>query len=471
MPTLNVADLDARTAGNLSAGTPRAAGVQTSFSQLMQTATDISEHTSPLPTNAGDGSQLLKAASVNPTANQEPVQLVSKVGWQQAPTSCLCFRLGEWVGGEWVGEQASYGIQLPSTDIQQSESLPDNHWHPTSEESKSLASTPSLFPTLVFERAEQEIAGQADVTQLGLSISQEDFARIAEKLATQQIKGDESKLWFLESPLPMRTHLGALGSYVKGHHLTENSVEPPGNLNSLSQNPAADVSGDLWNSQATDASKPTKLVLPTPSLPFDSGVSPDASSPLTVDAAMELISTSVVEEGPRQLPLSLDAGIFSGGSLSSQPGISHGLAVKSSSVGISAPELATQILPTVFRLLESSKSDRANTVHLELQPAELGRIAIQVEHSNAAVSVHIVAAESLSSELLTLHKAELLDSLADAGLENATVDVSQGGSTERRDSGGERARDNKSRDRSPIAADMPAIPQSILLHNALDIVV
>ena len=63
---------------------------------------------------------------------------------------------------------------------------------------------------------------------------------------------------------------------------------------------------------------------------------------------------------------------------------------------------------------------------VQLHPAELGQLQITIEHTAEKVSAQIVASESASVELLMQEKDFLLETLAELGLGDASLDVFQG---------------------------------------------
>jgi hypothetical protein len=109
-------------------------------------------------------------------------------------------------------------------------------------------------------------------------------------------------------------------------------------------------------------------------------------------------------------------------------------------------------------------------ISLDLQPAELGHLTIRVEQTAESISAQIVAAEQISTELLLSQKEILLQSLSQAGIENATVDImhrEQGSHSFQDDHRGQPTRQGIPR-AQPSAAVQPGSAEAA---SSLDIIV
>ena len=84
----------------------------------------------------------------------------------------------------------------------------------------------------------------------------------------------------------------------------------------------------------------------------------------------------------------------------------------------------TETLVREVRLTEGIGDSKQIT--LQLHPAELGRLVLQVAWENETVTAQVVASELATSEMLNRDKSILIDYLSEHGLELASFDVSHG---------------------------------------------
>ncbi len=90
----------------------------------------------------------------------------------------------------------------------------------------------------------------------------------------------------------------------------------------------------------------------------------------------------------------------------------------------SRPEAIKKTSETVRDAVASSLRLEGKTVQVELHPAELGALKIQVTQHEDSIEAQIIASESMTSELLIAHREQLLETLADLGYDNAEVNIS-----------------------------------------------
>ena len=75
-------------------------------------------------------------------------------------------------------------------------------------------------------------------------------------------------------------------------------------------------------------------------------------------------------------------------------------------------------------MIEAEDGSSVKTMFLELNPADLGRLKIQVEQTAESVAAQIIASEMVSSDLLASKKEALLEALSNLGFKDASVDIS-----------------------------------------------
>lgn len=98
--------------------------------------------------------------------------------------------------------------------------------------------------------------------------------------------------------------------------------------------------------------------------------------------------------------------------------------VANQSRGTQATNLFGQVATALLQLVEQPSGDSMRSVFIELQPAELGNLKIQVEQMGESIVTQVIASELVSSELLIQHRDVLVETLTDLGFENASVDIS-----------------------------------------------
>ena len=76
-------------------------------------------------------------------------------------------------------------------------------------------------------------------------------------------------------------------------------------------------------------------------------------------------------------------------------------------------------------LREHVSLQRDGTLQVNLEPAELGRVSITVQRTADGLAAQLVAAESLTTELLITQQQDLKDTLVNFGFDEVHVDVSQ----------------------------------------------
>jgi hypothetical protein len=74
--------------------------------------------------------------------------------------------------------------------------------------------------------------------------------------------------------------------------------------------------------------------------------------------------------------------------------------------------------------IRSSLQLDGKTVQLELHPAELGMLKIQVTQVDHNIETRIIATEFATSELLLNHRDQLMEALAELGFQSSDVDIS-----------------------------------------------
>lgn len=74
--------------------------------------------------------------------------------------------------------------------------------------------------------------------------------------------------------------------------------------------------------------------------------------------------------------------------------------------------------------IQSSLRLDGKTVQLEIHPAELGALKIQVTQVGNSIETQIIATEFVTSELLLSHRDQLMETLADLGFKSSDVDIS-----------------------------------------------
>jgi flagellar hook-length control protein FliK len=86
--------------------------------------------------------------------------------------------------------------------------------------------------------------------------------------------------------------------------------------------------------------------------------------------------------------------------------------------------ITEQVVSAVTQVIESADGSAVKTMFLELNPADFGRLKIQVEQTAESVAAHIIASEIVSSDLLASKKEALLEALSNLGFADASVDIS-----------------------------------------------
>ena len=89
-------------------------------------------------------------------------------------------------------------------------------------------------------------------------------------------------------------------------------------------------------------------------------------------------------------------------------------------------DVAMQVAAVFTSGLTSLDKEPVQTISLELHPAELGHLKIRVEQTADQLIAHIIASEQASSDLLQQEKSFLLESLAELGFGETSLDISQG---------------------------------------------
>ncbi|MEM6472255.1 MAG: flagellar hook-length control protein FliK, partial [Planctomycetota bacterium] len=78
----------------------------------------------------------------------------------------------------------------------------------------------------------------------------------------------------------------------------------------------------------------------------------------------------------------------------------------------------------LLRAAETSLRQEGRTIQLELSPAELGTLRIQVLQTEHSIETQIVASEAVASELLNAHREQLTAALQSLGFETSDVEIS-----------------------------------------------
>lgn len=138
----------------------------------------------------------------------------------------------------------------------------------------------------------------------------------------------------------------------------------------------------------------------TQNLAFDVAPSSVATASETVQTvAPELPDNSIVESALE--PLTLDAFIEENAS----------------------PTSLRETAKVVGDAMAMSLREDGQTVEIDLHPAELGKLKIQVTQVDQAIEAQIIATEFVTSELLNGHREQLMETLAELGFETSDVDI------------------------------------------------
>ncbi len=89
-----------------------------------------------------------------------------------------------------------------------------------------------------------------------------------------------------------------------------------------------------------------------------------------------------------------------------------------------SPEAVKKTAEVINDAMRSSLQLEGQTVRVEIHPAELGTLKIQVTQSDQAIETQIIATEFVTSELLTSHRDQLMEALSDLGFETSDVNIS-----------------------------------------------
>ncbi|MCS7469501.1 flagellar hook-length control protein FliK [Stieleria sp. ICT_E10.1] len=88
-----------------------------------------------------------------------------------------------------------------------------------------------------------------------------------------------------------------------------------------------------------------------------------------------------------------------------------------------SPEAVKKTAEVIHDAMRSSLQLEGQTVRVEIHPAELGTLKIQVTQSDQAIETQIIATEFVTSELLTSHRDQLMEALSDLGFETSDVNI------------------------------------------------
>ncbi len=91
-----------------------------------------------------------------------------------------------------------------------------------------------------------------------------------------------------------------------------------------------------------------------------------------------------------------------------------------------ARSVTQQAAAAVAHVIESIDG-KSKTMSFNLEPADLGKLTIQITQSSEAIAAQIIASELASSDLISAQKESLQDALSELGFDDASVDVSHGG--------------------------------------------
>ncbi len=90
--------------------------------------------------------------------------------------------------------------------------------------------------------------------------------------------------------------------------------------------------------------------------------------------------------------------------------------------------VSRQTVAAIKESLANVKPPFVQSITVEIHPADLGKLNIQVEVVKDTVQATIVATENFSADLLSRNKSELVSALSEFGFGDANVDVSHHGS-------------------------------------------
>ena len=134
----------------------------------------------------------------------------------------------------------------------------------------------------------------------------------------------------------------------------------------------------------------------------------------------------------------------------------------------SATSLTDQTVAAVATVIESSDG-KSRTMSFNLEPADLGKLTIQITQSGEAIAAQIIASELASSDLLSAQKETLQETLSELGFDDASVDVSHDSQTSRDDKETS-SQQNAARSFTFSANQMAPLTPTISSGNGLDIV-
>ena len=89
-----------------------------------------------------------------------------------------------------------------------------------------------------------------------------------------------------------------------------------------------------------------------------------------------------------------------------------------------SPKEVTQVVSDkLVQQVQLTESGEQKQLTLQLHPAELGQVTLQVDWENESLKVKIVANEMVATEILNQNKSELVSALAEQGIDFDSLDV------------------------------------------------
>ncbi|QDV44292.1 Flagellar hook-length control protein FliK [Stieleria neptunia] len=89
-----------------------------------------------------------------------------------------------------------------------------------------------------------------------------------------------------------------------------------------------------------------------------------------------------------------------------------------------SPEAVKKTAEVIKDAMQASLQLEGQTVRVEIHPAELGTLKIQVTQSDQSIETQIIATEFVTSELLAGHRDQLMEALSDLGFDSSEVNIS-----------------------------------------------
>ena len=89
-------------------------------------------------------------------------------------------------------------------------------------------------------------------------------------------------------------------------------------------------------------------------------------------------------------------------------------------------EVTETVAKTIVQQVQLTEVGESKQLSLQLHPAELGQVTLQVDWENDSLKVKIVANEMAANEILNQNRSELIAALAQEGIDFDSLDISYG---------------------------------------------